>query len=81
MNVKLATSAISLTISVLLPQSAEARDLSRQCQDYAYRATYINGAGDGVAQGAIGGAVAGAALGAILGHGRRDSVGTGAVGG
>lgn len=79
MNAKLVISAISLAICVLMPQSAEARDLSRQCQDYAYRASYVNGDSNGVVQGAIGGAVAGAALGAILGNGRGDSIGRGAL--
>ena len=79
MNTKLTISAILLAVSALLPQSAEARNLSRQCQDYAYRASYINNNGNGAVQGAIGGAVAGAAVGAILGNGQGDAIGKGAL--
>ena len=79
MNAKFAISAISLAIIGLLPQSAEARDSSRQCQDYAYRASYVSGDGSNVVQGALGGVVAGAAIGAILGNGQGDSIGRGAL--
>ena len=79
MNIKLTISAIFLAASTLLPQSAEARNSSRQCQDYAYRASYINRNGNGAVQGAIGGAVAGAAVGAILGNGQGDAIGKGAL--
>lgn len=79
MQTKLAISAALFAASIFLPQSAEARDSSRQCQDYAYRASYVQGDGNSVAQGAIGGVVAGAAIGAILGNGQGDSIGRGAL--
>ena len=79
MKAQLAISAITLAIIGLLPQTAEARNASRQCQDYAYRASYLNGDGSSAVQGAVGGAIAGAAVGAILGNGQGDSIGRGAL--
>ena len=79
MKAQFAISAITLALIGLLPQTAEARDTSRRCQDYAYRASYQNGNGNRVVQGAVGGAVAGAAVGAILGNGQGDSIGRGAL--
>lgn len=79
MKFKLAAAAVLLAACSVMPLSADARNLAAQCQDYAYRASYVNGDGSAAVQGAVGGAVAGAAIGAILGNGQGDSIGRGAL--
>lgn len=79
MNTKLTIAGLAVAAASLIPHFAEARSFNRQCEDFAYRSSYVNGNGDRVVQGAVGGAVAGAAIGAIVGGGNGNSIGQGAL--